>query len=37
MQIEKKKKLHLFKGNVKDFVSGNAYVSDRVFSLEAPE
>ena len=39
MQIEKKKKkLHLFKGNFKDFVSRNAYVSDRVFSsLEAPE
>ena len=36
MQIEKKN-LHLFKGNFKDFVSRNAYVSDRVFSLEAPE
>lgn len=36
MQIEKK--LHLFTGNFKDFVSRNAYVSDRVFSsLEAPE
>ena len=30
--------MHIFKGNFKDFVSGNGYVSDRVFSsLEVPE